>query len=308
MARGRGRWDEEGVAILQRLVDEGHSVAEIADEMGTSRGAVYVAAGKYGVTLKRPPRGRPASTPARDLTGQRRFTGVGESDGPRVVLQPWHPALRNGATVFGQMVIPAARAERLLKSGEHNRKIGALATKGRWRGMPIFTLTLEERATCPSTCPEWATCYGNNMGRAPRISPDEYLHDRLRSEIILQSSNNHLGFIVRLHVLGDFFSVDYVDFWRSMLAEFPQLHVFGFTARKPGDPIGRAVLEMMRDFEDQCLIRVSGGGFDELCSEVVDDEAKAKGIVCPAEKDAERCCATCGLCWTSTRTISFLRH
>lgn len=306
--RSYTRWNDEAVAEFRKMADTGTSCADIADYFVTSRGAIYVKAGKLGITIqstrKRGVKGRPAT----DTSGQRRFIGVGESDGPKVSLNPCHPALRNGSTIFGQLVIPAARAERLLKSGEHNRKIGARAVKGRWRDMPIYTLTLEERATCPASCLEWATCYGNNMGRAPRIMDDGTLTRRLWSELCYLSATHPGGFIVRLHVLGDFYSVDYVDFWRQSLAEFQQLHVFGFTARQPSDPIGRAVLMMMQDFQDQCLIRVSAGGKDELCSEVVDNEAEARGIVCPAEKDAARCCATCGLCWSTARTITFLRH
>jgi hypothetical protein len=41
------------------------------------------------------------------------------------------------------------------------------------------------------------------------------------------------GFMVRLHVLGDFYSTDYVQLLAVALTAFPALHVFGFTARDP---------------------------------------------------------------------------
>lgn len=308
MSRGWTRWDDTRLAQLRDLATNGMKRKAIAMQMGTSPGAITIVAQKHGITLpgSRGPRGD--GGPKYDTSRQRRFIGVGESNGPKVELGDWHPALRNGSTIFGQTVIPAARAERLFKSGMHNRKIGAIAQKGWLKGMPIFTLTLEERATCPSTCLEWATCYGNNMGRAPRLADDGTLTRRLWAELAYLAAHHSAGFVLRLHVLGDFYSTDYVQFWHDALTDFPMLHIFGFTARQPDDPIGRAVLGLMEDFEGRCIIRVSGGGLPELCSEVVDKGAAAIGIVCPAEKDADRCCATCGLCWTSTRTITFLRH
>ena len=308
MTDARVTWDEARLQKLRDLAAKGLSAADLAEQLGSSRGAIYTIANKNGIPLRKLRERGKRKGSASDPSGQRRFLGIVDGDGPRIDLKPWHPALRNGSTIFPGMLIPASQAPRLLKSGKNNRKIGYIATKGRWKGMPLYTLTLEERATCPSTCREWATCYGNNLHMQPRIHPDEYFLLRLRGELAHLSAIHPEGFVIRLHVLGDFYSTEYVAFWREALAEFQALHIFGFTARQPADPIGHAVLLLMQDFEDQVLIRVSAGGKPELCSEVVDDESEATGIVCPAEKDENKCCATCGLCWTSTRTITFLRH
>jgi len=305
------RWTTERSEQLRSMWAAGERTVAIADALGSSRGGVYLKARELGLPSR--PRGRQPGAnalnlPARDPSRQRRFIGVSESDGPRVDVKPWHPAARNGGTIFGQTVTPAAMADRVLKSGEHNRKIGKMATKGRWKGMPIYTLTLEERATCPRSCLEWLTCYGNNMGRAPRIHDDGFLTLRLAAELAHYSAVHEAGFIVRLHVLGDFFSVEYVHFWRRMLHKFANLRIFGFTARLPSTEIGREVLYLIRDFEDQALFRVSGGNQPLLCSEVVETAELATGVVCPAQLDPERCCATCGLCWQTDRTISFIQH
>lgn len=309
----RQSWTEERKQRLKDLwLDPDQiRVDAIADELETSPGCIYAKAAMLGLPPRnnRGKRGRRLfgrKPSARD--GQRRFAGAVAADGPRVLLQPWHPALREGTTIFPSTVIPAAATERLLKSGEHSRKIGKQMTKGRWNGMPFFTLTLEERETCPRTCKEWATCYGNNMPFPQRIAEDGTLTLRLTSELIYLSACHPQGFIIRLHVLGDFYSVAYVEFWREALVQFPNLRIFGFTARQPSDPIGRAVLELMRDFYDRVALRISGGGQDTDCSEVVDKAEDATGIRCPAETDANRCCATCGLCMQTNRTISFVRH
>lgn len=287
-------------------------VEMIADELETSPGAVYQWAKKLGL----PPRSRggPRSSrkdtrfPDRAGDGLRRFTGVSPDSDRKVKLLPWHPALRNGTTIYGQLVIPAVNAPRLLKSGEHNRKIGSIAQRGAWKGAPIWTLTLIERETCPPTCLEWATCYGNNMGKAPRILVDEWFLRRLEVELAHLNAENPNGFIVRLHVLGDFYSVEYVNAWRGWLAQFPALRIFGFTARQPSDPIGRAVLEMMAENLARVCMRVSGAGQRYHCSEVVDKREDATGVVCPAEISEKVCCASCMVCQRSERTITFIRH
>ena len=279
-------------------------VADLADKFGTSRGAIYVKANALGLPARRPRK------EARGGGKQRRFAGYERHDGPRVNLDPWHPAIQEGRTLFGRSVMPAAHAERLLKSGEHSRKIGKSGTKGPWKGKPLLTLTLEERATCPRTCLEWATCYGNNMGHTSiaRLVDDGHLQLRLHAELVHHAALNPQGFVVRLHVLGDFYSVEYVEFWSRMLDEIEPLQIFGFTARLPGTEIGDAIVAMMERHDARAMLRFSGGGKPLLCSEVVDSLSDAIGIPCPAQHDPDRCCATCALCASSDRTISFLRH
>ena len=48
--------------------------------------------------------------------------------------------------------------ENVLKCGRNNSKIGGDVLVGRLRGARIFTLTLEERATCPRSCAMWRAC------------------------------------------------------------------------------------------------------------------------------------------------------
>ena len=81
--------------------------------------------------------------------------------------------------------------------------------KGKFKGYVIFTLTLEERATCPRECYHWDNCYGNNMAFAHRIEHGPALEAKLGEEIA-ELCATYKGVIIRLHVLGDFYSVDYV--------------------------------------------------------------------------------------------------
>ena len=54
---------------------------------------------------------------------------------------------------------------------------------------------------------------------------------RLEREIEVLDVRHGGGFVVRLHVLGDFYSVEYVGLWRRLLRQYPTLRVFGYTAR-----------------------------------------------------------------------------
>ena len=57
-------------------------------------------------------------------------------------------------------------------------------------------------------------------------------------------------FRFRLHLLGDFWSVEYVRLWLRLLDMFPNLFVFGYTHRKPrkngGDRIGDVLAQARR--------------------------------------------------------------
>jgi hypothetical protein len=301
-------WDEPRRAKLKLMWDRGDRVDDIADALKTSRGAIYVQASKLGLARRKARKEPSPNSPSRVAAGRRRFAGIEPKGFSRVVLPPHHPASREGACIFPSTVIPAGQVKRLLKSGEHSRKIGGTVAKGALRGRPIFTLTLEERETCPRSCEQWASCYGNNMHMAQRIADDGTLIRRLWAEMAVLNVDHPSGFLIRLHVLGDFYSEEYVALWRQALNDFPGLRIFGFTARMPPDPIGVAVAELARDFYDRFRIRFSGLRYEDDGAIVVDRREDAIGILCPAEADPDRCCATCALCWQSNRTISFLRH
>lgn len=223
------------------------------------------------------------------------------------VLAPDHPAVIEGRTLFRARVVTPGSQLRLLKSGEHNKKIGSHVTKGPLKGAPIFTLTLEERATCPASCSHWASCYGNVMNWSKRIQTGEDFLPMLGAELgRLQEENE--AFLVRLHVLGDFYSVEYVHFWQAALHRLPGLYIYGYTARY-GCAIGGAIDIM--NLHPRCSIRWSDGGDGEFRAVTVESEDQARevgAVLCPAQTGKSDCCGTCALCWSTPKTIAFLRH
>lgn len=200
----------------------------------------------------------------------------------------------------------------MLKHGRDSRKIGARVTKGDWRGFPIFTLTLEERATCSRSCTMWLTCYGNSMGLARRWRWDWQAEEKLWEELTNLQSANPRGFLVRLHILGDFPNRGAVEFWHDAIVNFPALHIFGYSAWPHGSRVGAAV-KNLRDMQwNRFAVRSSGASTGPRTL-VVDraEDKPAEAILCPAQTGATRSCATCGLCWSPAaraKPIAFLRH
>lgn len=237
----------------------------------------------------------------------------GKSQTGRRIFADSPPVLEH-RTVYPSTVKDPEEVGHIFKSGHNNGKIGREVVKGKWKGFPIYMLTLEERATCPSYCPLFVECYGNNMHLAQRWrhGPDLELFIELEIQDLALMHPN--GFAIRLHVLGDFYSTAYVRRWHALMENYPQLHVFGFTARTDVDEqITQTIAAIHRDYPDRWMIRFSGADMDEMktmASEVVDDpdQAHESSTVCPQQTGKTDCCGTCALCWESRNNITFLRH
>lgn len=258
-------------------------------------------------TLTRFVKVSPAEHP-RKQRRQPRFPGIGT---PRFVDE--------GRTKFSksvkrvdQLISRVDQRPKLLVSGHDNIKIGRDVRKAKFRGYWIYTLSLEERKTCPSTCHHWQTCYGNNMPFAKRIDhTDPKFLPTLEAEIAkLCAMKNRAGVLIRLHALGDFFGVHYVRFWETMLQRHANLALFGYTARHPTTPIGDAVWHLNERYGSQCMIRFSDGQLPEMSTVSIGDETGCppNAFICPEQTGKTRCCATCGACWSTTKNVAFMEH
>lgn len=222
------------------------------------------------------------------------------------------PPIVEGRTVYPSTVHNPADGEPILKSGMNNSKIGRMITKGKWAGFPIVTLTLEERATCPRSCNHWRSCYGNTMQLASRMMAGPALEAGLRVEIARMSAIHRKGFAVRLHVLGDFYSVAYVQMWADLLDRHPPLHVFGFTARwnAQRDPIARVLIDLTLQRWDRFAMRFSDAPIDECATVSIEypGHKPDDAVICPQQLGKTQTCGTCALCWHSKRRIAFIQH
>jgi hypothetical protein len=161
-------------------------------------------------------------------------------------------------------------------------------------------------------------CMGNTMQWAIRLRAGPALEYELRRALCRLQAKHPAGFVVRLHVLGDFYSVRYVERWAFWLQCFPALRVFGYTARTPDTPIGAAVARLARRRWDRFAIRLSAeeAGPGRAITLWADDgfaglDTDQHVILCPAQEGKTDGCGTCGLCWAAgarDATIAFTAH
>lgn len=222
-----------------------------------------------------------------------------------------HKALENAHSIFTRKGVRSPGAS-VLVSGHSNVKIGRDVRKGHLRGYWIYTLTLEERATCPRSCHHWQDCYGNNMPWAKRVdhSDHEALCAAIEADIKrLLAVRGRVGILIRLHALGDFYSVPYVEFWRTMLTLHPRLAIYGYTARS-GDEIARSIALTKRLHPDRFRIRWSDGGEASDCTTSIESAADCpvNAFVCPEQTSRVETCAQCAACWSGDKNVAFVSH
>lgn len=251
-----------------------------------------------------------------DMRDRRRFKAAAPPDGVSRVVAPkgLHRSMfTNRAVRWGPGV-----GEDVLKDGALNSKIGGDVLRGHLRGARIFTFSLEERATCPKSCPVYRSCYGNNMPRARRWKPSKPLLAQIAREVAQHCSGGKT-ILIRLHVLGDFYSFDYLSFWVDLLDRHPRLHVFGFTAHRRGTKLGDGIARVRKALGKRFAIRHSGvtgpwGAF--LLDFPTREKTIGDAVVCPEQRSAigdlgaddTTHCGSCALCWTSNRPIAFIKH
>lgn len=250
------------------------------------------------------------------IDGQSRKLGLQYHHGGKTWFKPVSPT--SDAAIYGTTQHRSrvfAPDDNVLKDGDNDRKLGGRVTKGKWKGMPIVSLTLEERATCPRSCRMWRSCYGNSMARAKRYAHGLALELQIWRELHGLQRRYPGGFVVRLHVLGDMYSVGYVELWEAALDHFPALHVFGYTAWPTTTPIGRRVEDLREARWDRFAVRTSGAHTGPRTTVISRKRcAPAKSIICPAQwnpagKNVH--CGACGICWSDAArnaSICFLKH
>jgi hypothetical protein len=254
--------------------------------------------------------------------GLSRFASAAVTESVRrshAALDPRNPALREGRSIFVSRIFDANQLDRVLISGINNGKLGKLITKGDWAGSPFYHLSLEERRTCPRSCPVWDACYGNGMPAAVRVRYNANLMRKLDSQLAELNHKHPNGFAVRLHVLGDFPDLDYVKAWIGFSNKYRALQVEGYTAHPRDSEIGQAIWKMNLNRPRRWVIRNSvpmGAPWEPLQVATLWDGANSPptdmdALVCPQELGKTQTCGTCALCWSpamSEKRVLFLGH
>lgn len=327
MARGPDPAVAERRARVAAAAEVGGTVNEIAHRLGERPADVRNDLKMLGIKAapgRPPPRPKEPVDAARlrkaergraKVRDRRRFktTMVPGARAPRVAGAA---AQREGRTEHGHTVVDP-EIGKILCDGANNAKLGGDVLVGRLKGVRIWHLTLEERATCPRSCALWATCYGNGMSQARRLRAGPDLERLLPAEVerVLAAGGGRA--LVRLHMLGDFYTPDYVGIWKGLLHDHPGLSVFGFTAHAPQTPIGAAVEWARATHGLRFAIRHSGrsGAWGSFTIDFPTDRPRlGDAVVCPEQRDAmngdprARHCASCALCWQAPVPIVFVEH
>tara|TARA_R110000782_G_scaffold102791_9_gene190248 strand:- start:485 stop:1150 length:666 start_codon:yes stop_codon:yes gene_type:complete len=218
------------------------------------------------------------------------------------------------STIYQKSIkLPAESTTGVLKKGSNNAKLGFKVTSKKWKGKRLYSLTLTERDTCDNSCHHWEDCYGNNMPFAHRFSTVGLI-PKLREEIAILLAKHKEGVVIRLHVLGDFYSSEYINFWGDMLRDHPKLCVFGYTGLPPAGDLAEQIGFLNIFFPDKCVIRFSRN--EAYCKDpntlpdmyAADESFEGDSFTCPEQEGKVKSCAACGLCWTTTKTVKFLSH
>jgi hypothetical protein len=201
----------------------------------------------------------------------------------------------------------------MLKRGKQNKKLGDKVSVKKWKGMTMYSLTLEERATCPSDCEQWDNCYGDNMPFAHRFDhTDPNFISSLEQQLSSLNDKHPDGFVVRLHVLGDFYSGQYIVQWQLWLHQFENMNVFGYTHHEYTSQLGSMINNVNSIHSDRFRVRFSDD-LDTAFNASVIDETDAPtwngaGIICPEQLGKTDSCASCGYCWSSDQPVVFIEH
>jgi len=201
----------------------------------------------------------------------------------------------------------------MLKRGKQNKKLGDKVTVKMWKGMTMYSLSLEERATCPSDCEQWDNCYGDNMPFAHRFDHNDHNFIGYLEMQLAELNDKHPdGFVVRLHVLGDFYDGKYIVQWQLWLHQFENMNVFGYTHHEYTSQLGSMINNVNSIHSDRFRVRFSDD-LDTAFNASVIDETDAPtwngaGIICPEQLGKTDSCASCGYCWTSDQPVVFIEH
>jgi hypothetical protein len=327
-------WGIPAIERLKTLWMAGRTATEIAFEFADGRSRNSIIGKVHALGLKRPPKAKRKREPGALLStkGYRKaYASKGDSPRARFVRVAQEPGverhrrankmrlpgfeadfIQEGRTKFAKSV--KAPDRNILVSGHNNIKIGRIVQKGPLRGYYIFTLSLEERKTCPSSCQHWQSCYGNNMPFAKRVDhtdPQFYQHLEFAvSKLCAQAENRGSGVLARLHALGDFFSVDYAAFWQRMLVEHENLVIYGYTAHPLESPIGWFIAMMNSLFDKRCMVRFSNGGMMQMSTVSIGEPESCPpdAFICPEQTGKTDGCDTCALCWSTRKNVAFLEH
>ena len=190
-----------------------------------------------------------------------------------------------------------------------------LISKGNLKLGKLPSFSLPVLTTCPGKTPFCDQfCYGlKGMFILPKIKDknERRLDASLKNDFvptIIKEIRGTKAPAFRLHVIGDFYSSEYIQKWIDIALELQEVILFGSTRSWRCDFLAEKLKEF-RDLEN-VYMKASIDATDHLdpfsCGWRV-WSIEGKGVPCPHDDKVVEDCASCGRCWLHKDTDTSFR-
>lgn len=194
----------------------------------------------------------------------------------------------------------------------------------------IFVWNLPPVITCPGLS-EWCkfNCY-NADNRYDKFPIDKWCENLwwvlnkkevLSNKIQLQLNEYRSQKVaVRIHSSGDFFSKEYIEFWKKIIEKNPRVDFWAYTRSWCVEELEKSIIDL-NQLDNMCLIfscdktmKKPLEGFPKSIvvnssKEMLELSNMKKGIICPEQYNLISGCADCGICIRNlSRDIYFILH
>ena len=146
-------------------------------------------------------------------------------------------------------------------------------------------------------------------------------HTSLKRRISSQlDESTEMRTAVRIHSSGDFFSKEYIAFWKEIISQNPNVHFWAYTR-------SWVVEELIKDIEElstldnmnlilswdetmpQPINHITKSIVYNSNDEIIIAKKRNDGVICPEQYNRVTCCADCGICINkSFGNIYFILH
>jgi len=194
----------------------------------------------------------------------------------------------------------------------------------------VYVWNLPYVITCPGAT-KWCLQHCYNADPRKDVYPIERWCENLwwyqNSPELLESiisaqlnSGDPLQTAVRLHSCGDFFSGEYIDFWKKLIVENPSVHFWAYTRSWRVDSLRGKIIELSRlnnfqlfascDQDEDAPVEMRKSFVYQTDDELLKACTMHQHLIsCPEQYCKVSCCADCGICIEKgTTDVGFLLH
>lgn len=194
-----------------------------------------------------------------------------------------------------------------------NSKIGS--------GPGVYTYSRLPISTCPGAT-DWckANCYARRVDGPVRALWEENSNTDSIRDFVPEDAR-----LVRIHVSGDFDSIEYIEDWIALTEHRSDVSFFGYTRSWRIAALAPSLIELRDRPNVQLFASVDPGTPEaDIAGLLVEGwrlsrieepthgnvlEGAVNGMYCPEQTGDKESCDDCGFCWRGTkRDVTFIAH